>query len=290
MTLSRRTFLKGTAAGVAGAALMSDLAAHLASAAPAAGIHVGARQDCFGGSFEAAKRCGLDGVEIGVGRPAEKLHIADPAVREKFKKDVRATGVVVSSLSMDLLNGNPMATDPQAPAWLEQTIEAAKDLGAAGILVPFFGKAHLLAGKEFKKPETDALVERMKAAAPKAKDAGVSLGIECTLSARQYLELLDRIASDAVGAYYDIGNSTGAGLDVPADIRDLKGRLTMLHFKDGGNYLGQGKVKMEPIAEALKAIDYKGWIVLETSCPSKNAEADGKRNTDFVKKLMGLSA
>ena len=86
-------------------------------------------------------------------------------------------------------------------------------------------------------------------------------------------------------AYYDIGNSTNAGFDVPADLRALKGRLCMIHFKDGPNYLGEGKVKMEPVAEALKAIDYQGWIVLETATPSNNAEADCRRNAEFIRKL-----
>jgi hypothetical protein len=46
----------------------------------------------------------------------------------------------------------------------------------------------------------------------------------------------------------------------------------------------------EPIGEAIKAIDYKGWIVLETACPSKDTVADCKRNADFIRKLMGLTA
>jgi len=108
------------------------------------------------------------------------------------------------------------------------------------------------------------------------------------LSAKQYLEILDKIGSDAVGAYYDIGNSTNKGLDVPADIRALKGRLSMIHFKDGSSFLGEGKVKMEPVCEAIKAIDYKGWIVLETSCPTKDTVADCKRNADYSRKVLGL--
>ncbi|MDQ1256360.1 MAG: hypothetical protein QG656_956, partial [Candidatus Hydrogenedentes bacterium] len=31
---------------------------------------------------------------------------------------------------------------------------------------------------------------------------------------------------------------------------------------------------MQPVADALKAIDYQGWIVLETSGPSKDRDAD----------------
>ena len=42
---------------------------------------------------------------------------------------------------------------------------------------------------------------------------------------------------------------------------------------------------MEPIAAALKAIDYQGWIVLETAIPSKDVEADCRRNAGFIHQL-----
>ncbi len=286
---SRRMFLQATAAGLAGATMLPNL---LAADAPAAGgvprYRVGARH--FGGNFESAKRAGMDGVELCIGDAKEKLEISDPALRQKYKDKTKATGVVVSSICIDFLNSRPLATDPLGPSWVEQAIDACKDLDAHAMLLPFFGNAHLLRGKEFKKDETDSLVTRLKALAPKAQDAGVKLGIECSLTAKQYLELFERVGSDAVGAYYDIGNCTGAGFDVPGDIRALKGRLPIFHFKDGNAYLGEGKVKMEPIAEAIKAIDYTGWIVLETSCPSRNVEADCKRNGDYIRKLMGIAA
>lgn len=43
---------------------------------------------------------------------------------------------------------------------------------------------------------------------------------------------------------------------------------------------------MAPVAEALHAIDYRGWIVLETASPSMDAVADCKRNGDYAQKLM----
>ena len=59
---------------------------------------------------------------------------------------MKQTGLVISSFMMGLLNSNPLASDPRGPAWLEQSIDAAKDLGAGVILVAFFGKGSLLDG------------------------------------------------------------------------------------------------------------------------------------------------
>jgi sugar phosphate isomerase/epimerase len=284
MTTTRRGFLGGSAAALAGAGLLGDL---LAAEAAGPKLRISARH--FGSNLETAKKAGMDGVEVGVGGPPN-FSVADPKNREKIKDAMKATGLAVSSLSMDFLNGRPVQTEADAVSWLATCIEAAKDLGAPGILVPFFGKAGLLKGKELNKEAVDALVGKMKELAPKAKAAGVCLGLENTCSAKQNLTILDAIGSEAVACYYDIGNSTGGGYDVPAELRELKGRLCpCLHFKDGGSYLGEGRVKMEPVAEALKAIDYRGWIVLETGNPSKDAVADCKRNGDYIRKLMGIA-
>ena len=287
MTMSRRSFLRSSATAVAGVALLRDLLAEDISGAPrAVKIRIGSRTGSFGGKIERARECGLQGVELGVGGAADRLEISNPDKRAKYKEAVKAVGIVVSSLSMDLMNGYPVAREPRAVAWLGQCIDAAKDLGATAILVPFFGKAELLdSHKEFKKADVDAVVACMKEVAPRAKDADVHLGIESTLTAKQYLELLDRIGSEYVGAYYDIGNCTRAGYDVPGDIKALKDRISMIHFKDGSNFLGEGRVRLEPVAEALKAIDYKSWIILETACPTNNALADAKKNVDTIRKL-----
>jgi len=287
VTMSRRTFLRSSATAVAGVALIRDLLAEdVSGATRVVKIRIGSRTGSFGGKIEHARECGLQGVELGVGGAADRLEISDPDKRAKYKAAVKAGGIVVSSLSMDLMNGYPVARELRAVAWLEQCIDAAKDLGATAILVPFFGEAELLdSHKEFKKADVDAVVACMKKVGPRAKDADVHLGIESTLTARQYLELLDRIGSEYVGAYYDIGNCTGAGYDVPGDIKALKDRISMIHFKDGGNFLGEGRVRLEPLAEALKAIDYKSWIILETACPTNNALADAKKNVDTIRKL-----
>ena len=115
------------------------------------------------------------------------------------------------------------------------------------------------------------------------------LAIENTLSAKQNIEILERIGQDSVAIYYDVGNSTRMGYDVPAEIRLLKDRIAMFHFKDGPNYLGEGEVKFEPIAAAIKDIGYQGWIVMETSNPSKDAVADAKRNAAYIRKLFGMT-
>ncbi len=154
------------------------------------------------------------------------------------------------------------------------------------ILVAFFGKGNLLDGLQLKQAEVQIVIQRLQAAAPRAKDAGVILAIENTLSARQNVEILDKVGHDSVRLYYDVGNSTSRGYDVPEEIRFLKDRIACFHFKDRDRYLGEGGIRFEPIASAIKAIGYQGWIVMETSNPSKDPVADARRNADYIRRLF----
>ena len=285
--ITRRKFMESTAAGLAGAVVTARRLAAEEPGRTAPKIRV---SSCSAGGLADAKRAGLDGVEVGVGGPADTLQIADPAVRRQYKDGMKETGLVISSFMMGLLNSAPLASDPRGPAWLEQSIEAAGDLKAGVILLAFFGKGSLKDGQGVKKADVDAVVERLKAAAPKAREAGTLLGIENTLSAAQNLEILERIGHDSVRIYYDVYNLAGEGCDPLAEIRLLKDRICQFHFKNGPDYLETGKVKFAPVAEVIREIGYRGWIVLETSSPSKNRVADAKRNADYVRKLFGLTA
>ena len=278
MNLSRRTFLQQTAGTAATLTLMPGIVA-----AAETKIRVGA---CVVG-LEAAKQAGLDGVEVRSGNAADELDIFKPATRERLKGQMLATGLPVCSIMMGLLNDYPLATDPRAPAWLTQCIDAAQDIGAKTILVAFFSAGDLQSGKKIKEPEFKAAVERLKAAAPRARDAGVTLAVENMLSAEQNLRMLDEIGHDAVRVYYDVYNlGKSMGYDAAAEIRALKGRIAQIHFKNGGDYLDADKPFFERMAAAVKETAYAGWIVLETSSPSKDGVADAKRNGDYIRSLF----
>ena len=279
MTFTRRSFLWQTAGALATAALLPKAA----WAANTAQIKIGS---CSLG-LEAAKQAGLDGVQVWAGDAADELDIFKASTRAKYKAQMQATGLPLCSFMMGLLNNYPLATDPRGPAWLTQCIDAAKDLGVSNILVAFFGKGDLQSDKKVKEDDFAVVVKRLKDAAPRAKDAGVSLAVESYLSAEQNLRLLDAVNSEAVSIYYDVFNTGKTQkYDSPAEIRRLKGRISQIHYKNGPQYLDEDKPYFEAISAAVKDIDYKGWIVLETSSPSKNAVADAKRNGDFVRSLF----
>jgi len=145
----------------------------------------------------------------------------------------------------------------------------------------FFGKCQVL-----QRPELDYVIDRFRELAPHAERAGVILGFENTSSGEDNRYAVDKVASNAFKVWYDVGNSTYNGYDVPKEIRMLgRDRICQFHFKDHG-YLGEGKVDYPPILRAIAAIGFKGYANLETTSPSGSVEADTKRNLAYLKRLM----
>lgn len=278
MKLTRRAFVRQASGVFATATLLPNVVK-----AAQAKMKVGS---CVVG-LDAAKQAGLDGVEVRAGDEAEELDIFKGGTRAKYKAQMQATALPVCSIMMGLLNNFPLATDPRAPAWMTQCIDAAKDLGAKTILVAFFGKGDLQSEKKIKEVEFKSAVQRIRNAAPYAQDAGVTLAVENMLSAEQNLRLLEEIGHESVRLYYDVFNTGKTQkYDSPADIRLLKSRIAQIHYKNGPHYLDEDKPYFEAVSAAIKEINYQGWIVLETSNPSKDSIADARRNGQFVRSLF----
>jgi sugar phosphate isomerase/epimerase len=288
MALTRRNFMKGTlAAGACAGAFSRSLFAEEKMK-----IRVGICDWSFGGTnpaaLDAAKGIGLEGVQISPPKDEETLAYAKPEVQEAYKKKSAETGLAIASLAITLGNSFPIATDPRAPGWLEQTVDATQVMGARAILMAFFGKGDLLKDeKDLNEELVAALVERLKKVAPRAKEKGVVLGLENWLSAEQNEKIMDAVGSDAVGVYYDIANSAKKGYDVPAEIRRLGKRICQFHFKDGKGLL-ENNPQVEAIVAAVKEIRYEGWIILEQH-HGKDAAAYYKQNAEFVRKAFGLN-
>src|ERR1700749_52717 len=146
-------------------------------------------------------------------------------------------------------------------------------MGVRVVLLPFFGKCALQTTAEMDKGG-----DILKELAPAAEKAGVILGLEDTISARDNVRIMDRTNSSAVLTYYDVGNSTNNGFDVVKEIRWLgRERICEVHLKDNPHYLGEGTIDFKAVIDALADIGFDRWPQLETDCPTA-VQADMLRN------------
>jgi len=233
--------------------------------------------------FKTAKEIGLDGVQVTLGTPENGMRLRKPEVQKEYKEAAAKAGLEVASIGILHLNDVPYKSDPRTIPWVEGSIDACTALGAKVVLLPFFVNGDLRDDKA----GTDEVVRRLKAVAPKAEKAGVSLGIESWLSADQHLEILDRVGSPAVRVYYDVCNSNDRGYDIYKEIRQLGKRICEFHAKENGALLGKGKVNFQKVREALDEIDYRGWIQIEGAVPPGGGMLDSyQANCKFLRQVL----
>ncbi len=234
------------------------------------------------GSLEAAKRIGLDGVQVDFGRGKENLPLFDADLQKRFLDEVLRQDIEIASLAMGVLNNIPYKSDPRAERWVAEGIDVCKALGVNVVLLAFFGNGDLRDDEKGK----DVVVERLKRVAPKAEKAGVFLGVESWLSAEQHLEIIDRVGSPAVKVYYDVANSNMAGYDIYKEIRQLGKNICEFHAKDYDDLYGKGSIDFERVREAIDDIGYRGWLVMEGTKMPLGVEESCRYDAEYLRGIF----
>ncbi len=231
-----------------------------------------------------AARVGFAGVQVSLGRKPEnnKLPLDNDALIAQYKAEAKKQQIKLMGTCLDILHVNYLKNDKLGAKWVADSIPITKKLGIKVILLPFFGKGALDT-----QADKDYVGDVLRDIAPEAEKQGIILGLEDTISAEDNVRIVDRSRSKAVLTYYDIGNSTRNGFDPVKEIRWLgKKRICQIHLKDNPGYLGEGKIDMPAVLKAMRDINYDAYAVLETDSPSKNIEADMKRNLTYLLKLL----
>jgi sugar phosphate isomerase/epimerase len=237
-----------------------------------------------------AQSLGFEGVQVSIGRGGQgamtALPLADRGLQQAYLAESRRLGFPIASLCLDILHRNYLKNDPLGQRWVADSIPIATALGVTVILLPFFGKGALDTVAEM-----DYVGDALREVAPAAEKAGVVLGLEDTISAKDNVRIMERARSPAVLTYYDVGNSTVHKFDVVSEIRWLgKARICEMHLKDNPHYLGEGTIDFPAVVRAMADIGFTEWAHLETDSPSKSVEQDMRRNLGFVRERMKATA
>lgn len=233
-------------------------------------------------SLEAAKRIGLDGVQVDFGRGEDTLPLFDADLQRRFLDEARKQDMQIASLAMGALNNVPYKSDPRAERWVADGIDVCKALGVNVVLLAFFGNGDLRNDKK----GTDVVVERLKRVAPKAEKAGVFLAIESWLNAEQHLDIIERVGSPAVKVYYDVANSNMAGYDIYKEIRQLGKYICEFHAKDYDDLYGKGSIDFERVREAMDDIGYRGWLVMEGTKMPLGVEESCRYDAQYLRGIF----
>jgi L-ribulose-5-phosphate 3-epimerase len=246
-------------------------------------LHLGANAE----ALPMAANLGFEGVQISFGRTLVdgRMPADNPEVIARYIALSRQYKIPIDGTCVDKLHDNGLKSDPLAAKWVLDSIRLTRALDTKVLLLPFFGRWALQT-----KQEMDYAGDALRDLAVEATKAGVILGLEDTISAEDNVRIMERSQSSSVLVYYDVGNSTVAGFDPVKEIRWLgKSRICQFHLKDNPHYLGEGTIQFLPIMWAIRDIQFSGYANLETDAPSKDLEADMRRNLAFIRNVMAQS-
>jgi sugar phosphate isomerase/epimerase len=238
-------------------------------------------------SFALAKQLGFDGVQVSLasGRGKDRTPIA-PDVVQRYLAESRQHALPMTSTCLNILHTNYLKSDPLGPQRVAEGIALTKALGLEVMLLPFFGDGAMKAPAEM-----DRVGDILRELGPEAQKAGVILGLEDTISARDNVRIMERAKSPAVLTYYDVGNSTENGFAVVDEIRWLgRDRICEVHLKDNPHFMGEGRIDFPAIVDALADLQFKRWAVLETSARPGSLEEDLRKNLAYTRGLVATRA
>ncbi len=240
--------------------------------------------------FEIAKDAGFDGVEVALD---EKGPVSLESTKEDIlavKKMAEEIGIELYSVASGLYWTYNYTSDKEenrikAKEITKKQLQVASWLGCDTILV-VPGAVHVVFDPDSEVIDYDVAYDRaleaLRELAPVAEELKVAIGVENVwnkflLSPLEMRDFIDKVGSDYVGSYFDVGNVLYSGYPQQW-IKILGSRIKKVHFKDYRVAVGSldgfvdllaGDVDYVAVKNALDSIGYDNWTTAEMIPPYK---------------------
>ena len=244
------------------------------------------------GAFPLTKELGADGVEVDMGglgdRETFDNKLAIDSNRTQFLAKSQELNIQISSLAMTGFYSQSFAQRPTAVKAVEDCINTAKLMNVKVVFLPFGVQGDLVKNPELR----PAIIERLKAAGKIAEQAGVTIGIETSLSAKDELQLLKDVGSPAVKSYFNFANAVKNNRDIVQELKTL-GKNNIIQIRctdDDGVWLqNDTKIDLKKIKLTLDKMGWSGWLIIERSRDAsdpKNVKKNFTANIAYVKSIF----
>lgn len=244
------------------------------------------------GAIQLAREVSADGLEIDMGGLGKRVSFdnkfTEKHFQELFISECNKHGIEFSSLAMSAFYGQSFAKRDNYEDLIDEAINTMKVLGIKVAFLPMGNQSDLV-----KEPELYPIVlERLKVVAEKAEAAGVVIGIETTLSAKEEAKLIDKINSPGVRSYVNFSSILKRGGNIIKDLKTLgKKRIVQIHASntDGHWIENDPDLDMEKIKKTLDKMGWEGWLVVERSRDTNdvhNVKKNFGANVKYLKSIF----
>lgn len=244
------------------------------------------------GAFQLTKDIGADGVEVDMGglgnRPTFDNKLLTDSIRRQFLAKARELQLEIPSLAMSGYYAQSFCERPIFIQSVRDCISTMQLMNVKIAFLPLGVQCDLL-----KRPELrDSVVSRLKIAGDMAEKAGVVIGIETPLSAKEQLKLLKDIGSPAIRIYFNFSDALAAGRDLYKELKTLGARnICQIHCtnKDGVWLQNDPAIDMKKVKRTLDKMKWRGWLVIERSRDAReprNVRKNFSANTAYMKSIF----
>ncbi len=244
------------------------------------------------GALQLTKDLGADGVEVDMGglgkRPTFDNQLLNDSVRQLYLNKIKELNIEIPSLAMTGYYAQSFCEREEYKQSIEDCIKTMQLMNVKIAFLPLGVQCDLVKNLALR----NKVVERLKEAGKMAQAAGVLIGIETPLSAKEQVKLLKEIGSPAIKIYFNVADALGAGRDVIEELKTLgRQRICQIHCtnKDGVWLENDPQVDMKKIKQTLDKMKWSGWLVVERSRDAKqssNVKANYGANTKYLKSIF----
>jgi sugar phosphate isomerase/epimerase len=232
----------------------------------------------FDRAFAFARACGYTGIEIAPFTLARYATDISPQQRAQVWQQAKAAGLEVVGLHWLLAKTEGFyLTSPEKMVrnktadYLCELARLCRDLGGSIMVLGSPQQRNLLPGVT--KPQAmQYAADVLTAALPVLEECGVTVAVEplgpaegdFLLTAAEGRELINLVGSPHVRLHLDC-KAMASEAQPPADIiRANRDIMAHFHANDPNRQgPGMGQLDMKPIFQALKDIDWRGWVSVE---------------------------
>jgi sugar phosphate isomerase/epimerase len=244
------------------------------------------------GALPLTKQLGADGVEVDMGglgnRPTFEDQLLIDSVRKQFLDKARELNIEIFSLAMTGYYAQSFCNREEYRRSIQDCITTMKLMNVKTAFLPLGVQCDLKKNPSVR----DSVVARLKVAGKMAEEAGVIIGIETSLSAKEEVELLKKIGSPAIKIYFNFSNPLKEGRDLIKELETLgRDRICMIHAtnKDSVWLQNDPQIDMQKVKKALDKIRWSGWLVIERSRDVKkpsDVKGNYGANMAYLKKIF----
>lgn len=233
-----------------------------------------------------------DGVEVDMGglgnRPTFENQLLTDSVRQQFLNTAKENKVEIFSLAMTGYYAQSYCGRAEYIRSIEDCIKTMQLMNVKHAFLPLGVQCDLKKNPGVR----DSVVARLKVAGKMAEQAGVIIGIETALSAKEEVQLLKEIGSPAIKIYFNFSNPLKEGRDLITELKILgKDRISMIHAtnKDSVWLENDPQLDLYKVKKTLDEMGWSGWLVIERSRDARKP-SDTKynygANTAYLKRVF----